>query len=1111
MGGTAERDELLLGWRGTVPRHVAGGSRPNRYRAVRGALAMALIGAICVVAGIVPVAAPWSSVDAAKAAGSALDCTLLFATNNSGALQSIDTSTGTVSSIGAFPSTSVNALGITVDGTNLYAVKGGTVTAGQTPSIYRYDVASSTFTTYSTVPLVNSLTSTTVLRGGMNPVNGIFYYSSPRTNTAIQDFYAFDSNTNTAIGYIGSMVGFTGQSGDLGFDGVGNMYVVVSSGGVGTQNLVRISNIPTTPGTAALAGTLLTTLPTGALFGGIAFGVDGYLYVSANGNLLKLNPDTGAQVSSVALSQVGINDLAGCNPSGSLQLQKFIAGRSSPSDQFTLAITGGGLSGGNTATTTGSTTGLQTASAAIAGPVIAVPNTVLTLTETAVSGSLTTYQQSVSCVDATNTNAAVPTVAAGVGVWSLSVPPQTGARLLANIICTITNTPMMNTVKVITSVNGAPATASTFVKGGDTVAYTITTSNPATTSGSTTLSDTVPTNTVYSGSGEGWSCASGSPAGTQCDQLVDVAPGSSTSTTYTVTVANPIPAGTTSITNVATSTSGSCSCTASNPTAAQTNAVKVAGVVSGPNASGEFTATYSINVTNSGSAATTYDLVDTPSFSDGLTVRAASWSASGPGAPLGSSAIGTGPYTLAPSGTPLEGLSSHAYNVTVTFTFDHNVSVSPCDGSPGSGLFNSVNMGGETASTSDNSACIDPPLPPHPSMTLTKASSTTSYAAVNDVIAYTFDVANTGNVTLSNVTVNDAMTAPATVLTTGPTCPQTTLSPGASMECVAAYAVTQADLDNGTVHNSATASASDPGNNPIPDTPPSAVTVPASAAHGLTLTKNSTTKLVTAAGQIVSYTFAVKNTGNQTLTNLTVTDAFTAHPNPGLTVTCPVTTLAASGGSTVCTATYTVTQADVDAPSKVLENTATAHATSPDGSVDSITTTLDIPTAQAPALAIVKSADKGSVSSVGEVIEYTFVVTNTGNVSLGTITVADTMTAPAVELDAPVSCPSTTLAPGVSMTCTASYSVKQVDLDVGRVINSAIATGQRPCPSPILIACSSVTSEPSAVTVDGVQQIPAILPSTGSATRPTVDLAEWILVLGSLAIVASRRRKSRDA
>ena len=79
-----------------------------------------------------------------------------------------------------------------------------------------------------------------------------------------------------------------------------------------------------------------------------------------------------------------------------------------------------------------------------------------------------------------------------------------------------------------------------------------------------------------------------------------------------------------------------------------------------------------------------------------------------------------------------------------------------------------------------------------------------------------------------------------------------------------------------------------------------------------------------AAGTLVTYDYVVTNTGNVTLTAVTVTD-----PMPGLSsVTCPLGTLA-PGASETCTATYTTTQADVDRGS--ITNTGTASGTPPTG------------------------------------------------------------------------------------------------------------------------------------------------------------------------------------
>src|SRR5690606_3061511 len=72
-----------------------------------------------------------------------------------------------------------------------------------------------------------------------------------------------------------------------------------------------------------------------------------------------------------------------------------------------------------------------------------------------------------------------------------------------------------------------------------------------------------------------------------------------------------------------------------------------------------------------------------------------------------------------------------------------------------------------------------------------------------------------------------------------------------------------------------------------------------------------------------------------------------------------------------------------------------------------------------------------------EKINYTFVVTNEGEETLSSITVTD----PKV---GPVTCPFTTLAAGDSMTCTASYTIKQADIDAASVYNLATATGETP-------------------------------------------------------------------
>jgi uncharacterized repeat protein (TIGR01451 family) len=126
-----------------------------------------------------------------------------------------------------------------------------------------------------------------------------------------------------------------------------------------------------------------------------------------------------------------------------------------------------------------------------------------------------------------------------------------------------------------------------------------------------------------------------------------------------------------------------------------------------------------------------------------------------------------------------------------------------------------------------NPNCAATNVDPRAALTIAKSSSTASYAAVGSTIAYSFLVTNTGNVTLSAITVADTQTAPATQANLSAiNCPASSLAPAASETCTAGYTVTQADVDNGSVNDSATASGTPPGSGPV-SSGASAATVPA--------------------------------------------------------------------------------------------------------------------------------------------------------------------------------------------------------------------------------------------------------------------------------------------
>lgn len=153
-----------------------------------------------------------------------------------------------------------------------------------------------------------------------------------------------------------------------------------------------------------------------------------------------------------------------------------------------------------------------------------------------------------------------------------------------------------------------------------------------------------------------------------------------------------------------------------------------------------------------------------------------------------------------------------------------------------------------------------------------------------------------------------------------------------------------------------------------------------------------------------------------------------------------------------CTGSYTLTQADVDAGT--MTNQAEATATAPGGAiVTSNQAVAGVTIASAAAITLLKTADPVSFTHAGEVVDYEFVVTNVGNVTLTGIAITETAFSGTGTPTTP-SCTPTTLAPGASVTCTASYALTQADVDSGIVTNAATARGLPPTGPSVVSAVS---------------------------------------------------------
>lgn len=198
-------------------------------------------------------------------------------------------------------------------------------------------------------------------------------------------------------------------------------------------------------------------------------------------------------------------------------------------------------------------------------------------------------------------------------------------------------------------------------------------------------------------------------------------------------------------------------------------------------------------------------------------------------------------------------------------------------------------------------------------------------------MTYSFTATNTGNVTLSGVVITDPMPglSPLSHDWSGATA-EGTLAPNESVSATAGYVLTQDDVDAGRVDNLATVTGTTPSGWEVTAEDRADVTVPGHPAIAVVKDGTLSTDATGAPGETITYSFTATNTGTLTLTDVTIVDEKSGLSE--LTYTWPGTAhVLAPGQSVTATATYVLTQEDVDAGE--VHNSATATGTSPAGLV----------------------------------------------------------------------------------------------------------------------------------------------------------------------------------
>ena len=348
-----------------------------------------------------------------------------------------------------------------------------------------------------------------------------------------------------------------------------------------------------------------------------------------------------------------------------------------------------------------------------------------------------------------------------------------------------------------------------------------------------------------------------------------------------------------------------------------------------------------------------------------------------------------------------------------------------------------------------NTASITCPIIGTPRIVVTQTCPLTPVSP-GGTLTYSGTVSNSGNVTLTNVVVTSDRTGAAIVFSIASLAPRATANFTGSYVvntdcCVdtSTLTATGRDCNNALARDTATRTC------PLLTRPSIAVTVVCSPEMWKPL----------APGDVLTYSGIVSNSGNITLTNVTIVNS---TPTNGIRVFGPITLAAGESSSYTASfvvprdfcGTHTVTARGIDSCT-LLPIASSATTTCPITTTPSITVTKNCPAQPTPH---------------GGLFVFTGTVSNSGNVTLTNVFVVNSSPAPNTPVIGPI-----TLAPGAKTNFTGSYTAP---LDCCVITDTLTASGQDRCAGTL-------------VTDTATQVCPLLTtPSLGvSITCPTVPVA----------------------
>lgn len=421
----------------------------------------------------------------------------------------------------------------------------------------------------------------------------------------------------------------------------------------------------------------------------------------------------------------------------------------------------------------------------------------------------------------------------------------------------------------------------------------------------------------------------------------------------------------------------------------------------------------------------------------------------------------------------------------------------------------------------ENSNIVVVPVKPYVAYTIVKTADKTEITAAGQIVNYTITVRNTGDAAIENLTVTDPM-----LVLSAPTGDANTdgkLNINEIWTYTGAYTVKQADLDNngnnsahiGTLSNTAIVKGDRPDRTSL-DPAESIKLIPLNTSSEFTVVKTANTNEVTAAGQVVTYTITVKNTGTTAVNNVVLTDPMLTGTITRPTGDAGIPDVLDVNETWIYTGTYVVEQSDINNQGNYcsdgkLTNSANVTGKKPDGSsAGSVTSIVELPINPVASFSLTKTSDVTEVVKAGDLIKYTVTAENTGAVAINSFIVTD----PMINLmydngdlntDGKLDLTETWIYSGI-------YKVSQEDIDnngngtVGKLVNKVTANGRKP--DGTLIPNMEATNE---VDVISKAEIAVVKSSSISSVTKAGQEVPFTITVKNLGTVAVSNVEVTDA